>query len=175
MTLLNSKLSRNSSKDPCKPRQDLTTDYTDFKWILLLLMLLLSASVARAQVLGDPIDVSQDSQKFVADQKQQGFHISLWQYTYFTSKNDLWKEMVAKGYHVRNEGGQLPFEDATLDMSNPEAVKWYQGKLRDLLKLGVGAIKVDFGEGAGDGSIRFGDEWLVRAQPVSVALQRGSG
>jgi alpha-D-xyloside xylohydrolase len=89
-----------------------------------------------------------DPAKMIADLKQQGFHISLWQYTYFSSKNDLWKEMVAKGYAVRNEGGQLPFEDATLDMSNPEAVQWYQGKLRDLLKLGIGAIKVDFGEGA---------------------------
>src|SRR5215212_3143040 len=89
-----------------------------------------------------------DPAKMIADLKQQGFHISLWQYTYFTSKNVLWKEMVEKGYHVRNDGGQLPFEDATLDVSNPEAVKWYQGKLRDLLKLGVGAIKVDFGEGA---------------------------
>ena len=89
-----------------------------------------------------------DPAKMIADLKNQGFHVSLWQYTYFTSKNDLWKEIVAKGYHVRNEGGQLPFEDATLDMSNPEAVKWYQDKLRQLLKLGVGAIKVDFGEGA---------------------------
>ncbi len=89
-----------------------------------------------------------DPAKLIADLKQQGFHISLWQYTYFTSKNALWKEMVEKGYHVRNEGGQLPFEDATLDVSNPEAVKWYQDKLRSLLKLGVGAIKVDFGEGA---------------------------
>ena len=33
-------------------------------------------------------------------------------------------------------------------MSNPEAVKWYQSKLAALLKMGVGAIKVDFGEGA---------------------------
>ena len=89
-----------------------------------------------------------DPAKMIADLKQQGFRTSLWQYTYFTSKNDLWKEMVAKGYHVKNEGGQLPFEDATLDMSNPEAVNWYQDKLRSLLKLGVGAIKVDFGEGA---------------------------
>ena len=89
-----------------------------------------------------------DPAKLTADLKRQGFHISLWQYTYLTSKNELWKEMVAKGYHVKNEGGQLPAEDATLDLSNPEAVKWYQGKLRDLLKLGVGAIKVDFGEQA---------------------------
>ena len=42
----------------------------------------------------------------------------------------------------------MPFEDAVLDMSNPAAVKWYQGKLENLLKMGVGAIKVDFGEGA---------------------------
>ncbi len=89
-----------------------------------------------------------DPAKMIADLKQQGFHISLWQYTYITSKNELWKEMVSKGYHVKNDSGQLPAEDATLDFTNPAAVKWYQDKLRDLLKLGVGAIKVDFGEGA---------------------------
>lgn len=86
--------------------------------------------------------------KLMADLKQQGFHVSLWQYPYLTTKNPLWKEIVAKGYHVRNAGGQLPDEDATLDLSNPAAVKWYQDALRDLLKLGVGAIKVDFGEHA---------------------------
>ena len=86
--------------------------------------------------------------KLMADMKEQGFRITLWQYTYFTSKNDLWKEMVDNGYHVKNDRGQLPAEDATIDLSNPEAVKWYQGKIRDLLNLGVGAIKVDFGEGA---------------------------
>ncbi len=89
-----------------------------------------------------------DPARMISDLKKQGFHISLWQYTYFTPKNELYQEIVSKGYAVKNEGGQLPFEDAVLDMSNPEAVKWYQGKLANLLKMGVGAIKVDFGEGA---------------------------
>lgn len=89
-----------------------------------------------------------DPQKLLADLKQQGFRVSVWQYTYFTSKNELWKEMVAKRYAVKNDGGQLPAEDATLDVSNPEAVKWYQDKLAGLLKMGVSAIKADFGEGA---------------------------
>lgn len=89
-----------------------------------------------------------DPAKMIADLKKMGFHISLWQYTYFTPKNELYQEIVSKGFEVKNEGGQLPFEDAVLDMSNPEAVKWYQGKLANLLKMGVGAIKVDFGEGA---------------------------
>jgi alpha-D-xyloside xylohydrolase len=89
-----------------------------------------------------------DPAKMIADLKRQGFHISLWQYTYFTPKNELYQEIVSKGYNVKNEGGHLPFEDAVLDMSNPEAVKWYQAKLANLLRMGVGAIKVDFGEGA---------------------------
>jgi alpha-D-xyloside xylohydrolase len=89
-----------------------------------------------------------DPAKMIADLKRQGFHVSLWQYTYFTPKNELYPEIVSKGYAVKDEGGQLPFEDAVLDMSNPEAVRWYQAKLAALLKMGVGAIKVDFGEGA---------------------------
>jgi alpha-D-xyloside xylohydrolase len=89
-----------------------------------------------------------DPAKMIADLRKQGFRISLWQYTYFTSKNEIFKEAVEKGYVVRNEGGQLPFEDAVLDFTNPETVKWYQGLLEKLLKMGVGAIKVDFGEGA---------------------------
>lgn len=90
----------------------------------------------------------QNPNKMIADLKNQGFHTSLWQYTYFTPKNELFKEIVDKGLAVKNDAGKQPFEDAVLDMSNPAAVKWYQDKLANLLKLGVGAIKVDFGENA---------------------------
>lgn len=89
-----------------------------------------------------------DPAKMIADLKKQGFRVSLWQYTYFTPKNELYPEIVSKGYAVKNQSGTLPFEDAVLDMSNPAGVKWYQSKLAALLKMGVGAIKVDFGEGA---------------------------
>jgi alpha-D-xyloside xylohydrolase len=86
--------------------------------------------------------------KMISDLRQQGFRISLWQLPYFTSKNELYNEIIAKGYAAHNEGGRLPAEDAILDFSNPEAVKWYRGLLANLLKLGVGAIKADFGEDA---------------------------
>jgi len=89
-----------------------------------------------------------DPAKMISDLKQQGFHISLWQYTYFTPKNELYDEIVKHGYAVKDEGGRLPFEDAVLDFSNPAAVAWYQQELAGLLRMGVGAIKVDFGEGA---------------------------
>ncbi len=89
-----------------------------------------------------------DPAKMISDLKQQGFHVSLWQLPYFTRKNRLYSEIVNSGYAVREGGARLPNEDATLDFSNPAAVKWYQGLLAGLLKIGVGAIKVDFGEGA---------------------------
>ncbi len=89
-----------------------------------------------------------DPAKMIADLRQQGFRISLWQLPYFTSKNEIYKEAVSKGYVVKNENGALPAEDAVLDFSNPQAVEWYKGLLAGLLKMGVGAIKVDFGEGA---------------------------
>ncbi len=40
-----------------------------------------------------------------------------------------------------------------LDFSNPKTVEWYQGKLAGLLKEGVSAIKVDFGEAAPEDGI----------------------
>lgn len=89
-----------------------------------------------------------DPAKMVKDLKEQGFHISLWQLPYFTPKNVYFKELVEKGLYVKNANGSLPYEDVVLDFTNKETVKWYQEKLAGLLKLGVGAIKVDFGEAA---------------------------
>lgn len=89
-----------------------------------------------------------DPAKMVKDLKEQGFHISLWQLPYFTPKNVYFKELVDKGLYVKNANGSLPYEDVVLDFTNKETVKWYQEKLAGLLKLGVGAIKVDFGEAA---------------------------
>ena len=89
-----------------------------------------------------------DPSALMRDLAAQGFHVSLWQYPYFTPKNALWQTIVDSGYHVRDESGRLPAEDAVLDMSNPAAVAWYQRQLGALLRSGVSAIKVDFGENA---------------------------
>lgn len=89
-----------------------------------------------------------DPAKMIADLKAQGFHVSLWQLPYFTPKNTLFNELVTKNLVVRDAKGNLPYEDAVLDFSNPATVEWYQSKLAHLLRLGVGAIKVDFGEAA---------------------------
>ena len=80
--------------------------------------------------------------------KEQGFHTCLWQLPYFTPKNRFFPEIIEHNMHVRNADGGMPYEDAVLDFTNPQTVKWYQGKILGLLKQGVSTIKCDFGEAA---------------------------
>lgn len=89
-----------------------------------------------------------DAPKMISDLKAQGLRTCLWQLPYFVPKNDLFPEIVSNGLHVKNPKGNLPYEDAVLDFTNPNAIKWYQDKIAGLLKQGVSVIKVDFGEAA---------------------------
>jgi alpha-D-xyloside xylohydrolase len=89
-----------------------------------------------------------DPQKMIKDLGGMGYHICLWQLPYFTPKNTLYQEIIDKKLYVPGPAGSIPAEEVALDFSNPETVAWYQKNLEGLLKLGVGAIKVDFGEGA---------------------------
>jgi alpha-D-xyloside xylohydrolase len=94
-----------------------------------------------------------DPKKMLADLQAGGFRVSCWQLPYFVPKNKLFPELLEKNLVVRDAKGNLPYEDAVLDFSNPKAVEWYQGKLAGLLNQGVSAIKVDFGEAAPNNGI----------------------
>ncbi|AVR43988.1 alpha-xylosidase [Christiangramia fulva] len=89
-----------------------------------------------------------NAEKMLSDLKEQGFHVSLWQLPYFTPKNTLFNEIVEKELAVKDRKGNIPYEDAVLDFSNPETITWYQNKLKNLFDLGVSVFKVDFGEAA---------------------------
>lgn len=90
----------------------------------------------------------EDPANMIADFKKAGIETCLWQLPYFVPKNSLFQEIIDKDLYVKNNKGNLPTEDAVLDFSNPDAVSWYQQKIKGLLDLGVGVIKVDFGEAA---------------------------
>lgn len=89
-----------------------------------------------------------DPAKMIEDLDKDGFKICLWQLPYFVPGNKYFKTLVDEGMAVRNGRGTLPYEDAVLDFTSPKTVKWYQDQLGKLLEMGVGAIKVDFGEAA---------------------------
>jgi len=87
-----------------------------------------------------------DAVKMMADFRKNGFHTCVWQLPYFVPKNSLFPEIIAKGLFVKDRKGNLPYEDAVLDFSNPQSVKWYQDKIAGLFRQGVSIIKADFGE-----------------------------
>ncbi|MCX6237174.1 MAG: alpha-xylosidase [Bacteroidia bacterium] len=96
-----------------------------------------------------------DAPKMMSDFKKMGFQTSLWQLPYFVPKNTLFPEIIEKGLFVKDAKGNLPYEDAVLDFSNPATVSWYQDKIGGLLRQGVGVIKADFGEAAPKDGLYF--------------------
>jgi alpha-D-xyloside xylohydrolase len=90
----------------------------------------------------------EDSDKLLSDLKESGFRVSLWQLPYLNPNNELHEEVTEKGYAVLSAYGKPPVDDAVIDLSNPEAVRWYQEKLAKLLERGVGTFTADFGEAA---------------------------
>lgn len=84
-----------------------------------------------------------------------GFRVSLWQWPNLNIGSPLFQEAFERGFLVKRRSGQVyTYEGgygqdaAFIDYSDPAAVAWIQAKFRDLLEMGVAAIKVDYGEGA---------------------------
>ena len=87
-------------------------------------------------------------EKMLADLRESGFRVSLWQLPYLNPKNELHAEVIEEGHAVLSANGKPPVDDAVIDLSKPEAVAWYQEKLARLLEKGVGIFTADFGEAA---------------------------
>ena len=82
----------------------------------------------------------------------RGLHICVWINPYIGQKSCLFKEGKDHGYLVKKRDGSVWQTDlwqpgmALVDFTNPDAVAWYQGKLKTLLDMGVDCFKTDFGE-----------------------------
>lgn len=84
--------------------------------------------------------------------KARGLNICVWINPYISQLSALFAEGRQKGYLLKRPDGSVYQRDqwqpgmALVDFTNPEAVKWYQDKLRALLDMGVDCFKTDFGE-----------------------------
>jgi alpha-D-xyloside xylohydrolase len=92
-----------------------------------------------------------DPEGFFREMKNLGFRVSLWQLPLVTEGTSLYSLARENAYIAPGTMTPLEskFDDArgcTIDFTNPQAVEWYKGLLRKLLKKGAAAIKTDFGE-----------------------------
>jgi alpha-D-xyloside xylohydrolase len=106
----------------------------------------------------DPIRFP-DPAAFLAALRALGVRVSLWQLPYIPEGCALFDELAAAGAFVTTRDGALydiaisytlSFEGRVgcIDWTHPAARRIYGEHLRRLFALGVGAIKVDFGEQA---------------------------
>ena len=82
----------------------------------------------------------------------KGLKICVWINPYLGQKCSVFDEAAEKGYLLKKPNGDIWQWDlwqaglAVVDFTNPEAVEWYKGHLRRLMRQGVDCFKTDFGE-----------------------------
>ncbi len=91
-----------------------------------------------------------DPEGFFREMKSRGFRVCLWQLPLVTEGTGLYAMARERRYVAPGSPPlESKFDDArgcTIDFTNPEAVEWYKGLLRRLLRMGAAVIKTDFGE-----------------------------
>jgi alpha-D-xyloside xylohydrolase len=98
-----------------------------------------------------------EPERFLAELRDDGFRLSLWQFPYLHPRDPLHAEAIEKELVVLASNGQPPVDDAVVDLTKRDAVEWYQAKLRHLLEQGVAVFTSDFGEAAPFGGIYHGN------------------
>ncbi len=82
----------------------------------------------------------------------KGIKVCVWINPYIAQESSLFDEGMEKGYFLTRPGGDVWQWDmwqpgaAFVDFTSPQAVRWYQGKLEELVDMGVDCFKTDFGE-----------------------------
>lgn len=98
-----------------------------------------------------------DPEGLIRQVKALGFKVCLWMNPYLMSGSERLKEAQEKDYLLKTPQGEAYVTHlwgaitrppvGIIDMTNPEAVAWFKGLLRSLLRMGVDVFKTDFGEG----------------------------
>jgi alpha-D-xyloside xylohydrolase len=96
-----------------------------------------------------------DPEQMIANLRDDGFRLSLWEHPHVPVGTDTFDEGASDGYFVTDGTGrpyvmdntrQGDYRGALVDFTDPDAVEWWQEKHRDLLEQGVAVFKTDYGE-----------------------------
>lgn len=99
----------------------------------------------------DPVTFP-DPEGMLARYHEKGLKICVWINPYIGQKSPLFAEGMEHGYLLKKTDGSVWQTDlwqagmGLVDFTNPDAVVWYQEKLKTLLDMGVDCFKTDFGE-----------------------------
>jgi len=91
-------------------------------------------------------------QNYLKEMHSNGFRVTLWQLPVVSVETSLYAPALENKY-IASKNGASSFSNfgesgqaVMIDFTNPRATEWYQGLLEKPLRMGVAAIKTDFGE-----------------------------
>lgn len=93
-----------------------------------------------------------DAREMLRQIHERGVKVCCWINPYVSQYSRLFAEGKAGGYLLKNKRGGVWQTDVWMpgmgivDFTNPEAAKWYAGRLGEIIDMGVDTIKTDFGE-----------------------------
>jgi len=127
-----------------------------------------------------------DPARFVKELKDLNIRLYLWEYPYVSSYNPLFSQLAVKGYLLRTASGdpyihrwfpealedQFPHlpPSGILDLTNPDAYRWYRDAHQDLFAIGVSAMKTDYGEAVPEDAVAFNGDSGKRLHNVYPLL-----
>lgn len=98
-------------------------------------------------------DCFPDIRGTLARYHEKGLKICVWINPYIAQGTPFFKEGAQNGYLLKRADGKGVWQTdnwqagmGLVDFTNPDAVRWYTGKLKTLLDCGVDCFKTDFGE-----------------------------
>ncbi|MGI5269148.1 TIM-barrel domain-containing protein [Nonomuraea sp. CA-218870] len=103
----------------------------------------------------DPVTFP-EPEAMLAELDGMGFKVCLWMNPYISHQSPAFQEAADAGYFLKKPDGEPYVADTwhgsypacgILDLTDPDAVRWFQERLRALLRQGVQAFKTDFAEG----------------------------
>jgi alpha-D-xyloside xylohydrolase len=103
----------------------------------------------------DPVNFP-DPVAMLAELDGMDFKVCLWMNPYISHLSPSFPDAAQAGYFLKNAQGDTYVADCwhgsyppcgIVDLTDPAAVAWFKGLLRDLLRQGVQAFKTDFAEG----------------------------
>ena len=109
-------------------------------------------------------DMFPDPEGLIAKLHERGLHVCVWINPYIAQQSEIFDEAAKNGYLIRKTDGSVWQTDlwqagmGIVDFTNKDAAKWYQGKLKVLLDMGVDCFKTDFGERIPVDDVVFADE-----------------
>lgn len=132
------------------------------------------------------LDRYPDPGGYIRKLRSMGIRVNLWEYSYLSSQNPLFNELVEKGYLLKTANGEpyihrwfkWPFDkqwphlmpSGIIDFTNPDAYRWYRDQHKQLYDIGVSVMKTDYGEAIPENIVAFNGDTGKRLHNVYAML-----